>query len=85
MPARVEGTIADDASLPDAGVRLTIDVDHIAVDRDSLAMRGRLQMTVAGAIAFPRYATWRAGRRVAVPVTLRTLDVWRNPGSPSET
>jgi len=85
VPARVGGTIADDASWSDAGVRLTIDVDQIAVDRDSLAMRGRLQMTVAGAIAFPRYATWRAGRRVAVPVTLRTLDVWRNPGSPSET
>lgn len=85
LPARVQGTIAEDAAVSDAGVRLTIDVDRIAVDRDWLAITGRLQATVAGAIAFPRYAAWRAGRQVIVPVTLRTLDVWRNPGSPSET
>ena len=85
VPARVEGTIAEDASVSDAGVRLTIDVDRMMTDRDWLVMSGRLQVAVAGAIAFPRYAAWRAGRRVAAPVTLRTLDVWRNPGSPSET
>ena len=85
VPARVEGAIAEDASVSDAGVRLAIDVDRLAVDRDWLVMSGRLQVTVAGVIAFPRYAAWRAGRRVAVPVSLRTLDVWRNPGSPSET
>ncbi|HKV98970.1 MAG TPA: DNA internalization-related competence protein ComEC/Rec2 [Vicinamibacterales bacterium] len=84
-PVRVEGTIAEDASVADAGVRLTIDVERVAIDGDWLALPGRLQATVAGAIAFPRYASWRAGRRVIVPVALRTLDVWRNPGSPSET
>ena len=61
VPARVEGTIAEDASVSDAGVRLTIDVDRLAVDRDWLVMNGRLQVTVAGAIAFAR-ATQHGGQ-----------------------
>ena len=82
VPARVEGTIAEDASVSDAGVRLTIDVDRMMTDRDWLVMSGRLQVAVAGAIAFPRYAAWRAGRRVAAPVTLRTARRVAQPGKP---
>ena len=86
VPARVEGTIAEDASVSDAGVRLDDRRRPVGASiATGSSMSGRLQVTVAGAIAFPRYAAWRAGRRVAAPVTLRTLDVWRNPGSPSET
>ena len=84
-PVRVDGIIAEDAAPSDTGVRLTIDVRRVAADGEWLDLRGRVQVTVAGAIAYPRYAAWRAGRRVTAPVTLRTLEVWRNPGSASET
>jgi competence protein ComEC len=45
--------------------------------------RGRVQVLVAGSLAYPFVEEWTAGRRVEAPVMLRRLHVWRNPGGPS--
>ena len=84
-PVSVTGTLAEDASASDAGVRLAIEVDGIGIAGRRLDVAGRLQATVGGALSVAPQAGWRAGRRVTAPVLLRTLDEWRNPGSPSET
>jgi competence protein ComEC len=83
-PVRVVGTIAEDASVAAEDVRLVIDVDRIECDGRPYALRGRLQAGVAGSISRARAATWTAGRSIDTRVALRTLDVWRDPGSPSE-
>ncbi len=83
-PVRVAGTIAEDASMSTEDVRLTVDVRRIELDGRWFDVRGRLQAGVAGSISRARAAQWRAGRAVEAPVALRTLDVWRDPGSPGE-
>ncbi|MFI5177070.1 MAG: ComEC/Rec2 family competence protein [Vicinamibacterales bacterium] len=84
-PVALSGTLAEDAGVSDVGVRLVIDVERVELSGRSLDLRGRVQATVAGESSASQQTAWRAGRRVRAPVLLRTLDVWRNPGSPSET
>jgi ComEC/Rec2-related protein len=78
----VHGRLVDDASLSETGVRLLIDVRAIETDGRVTSRRGRVQATVAGALAAPRVGEWRAGRHIAAPVSLREPDVWRDPGAP---
>ena len=83
-PIRVIGTIAEDASVAAEDVRVVIDVERIEYDGRPYVLTGRLQAGVAGSISRPRAATWTKGRAIDAPVALRTLDVWRDPGSSSE-
>jgi competence protein ComEC len=84
-PVRLAGTLAEDAAVSDVGIRLAIDVDRVEMAGRQLDVSGRVQATVSGELSAGQHLAWRAGRRVSAPVLLRTLDVWRNPGGPSET
>ena len=48
------------------------------------ATRGGVRLSVAGDLAPPLMAQWRAGRTVRVPATLREPTVYRDPGVPDE-
>ncbi len=81
---RVEGTIAEDASVGDEGVRLAIDVTRLITGSGAVNVGGRLRATVSGGQAVSMLGRWTRGRAVNAPVYLRTLDIWRDPGSASE-
>lgn len=81
-PVMVDGTLVEDATVTDTGVRLVIDVGRIRLSGRWVDRAGCVQVTVAGTIAPARASSWRAGRHVRAPVLLRRPQVWRDPGSP---
>ncbi len=83
-PVRVQGRLLEDAAVGADGVRLAVSLERLETPEGLVATSGRAQLTVVGNLAFARAREWRAGRPIAAPATLRTLDVWRNPGSGSE-
>ena len=85
-PVLVEGLLVDDGSPNDAGGgRLRFDLDRLCEDGRWRSMAGRVQASVSGAMVPGAIDAWRAGRRIRAPVALRAFEIWRNPGSPTET
>ena len=81
VPVLVEGTLAADAGVAAAGVRLVIDATRIRTRAGWEPLTGRIQGNVAGEMAGPALAAWTRGRRVVAPVLLRRPQVWLNPGA----
>lgn len=71
---RATGILTSDAASTPAGVRLELRVDGLDV---RVVVGGRMGEEAAG--------QWTRGRAITAPIRLRTPDLVRNPGSPSET
>ena len=78
----VQGTLGEDASTSDIGVRLVIDVDRLRSAGEWRAIEGRIQAHVAGDLASQHVDDWSAGRPIEAPLLLRRPQRWRNPGAP---
>ncbi len=80
--AVVAGRLRADAAAGPNGVSLVIDVEVIRFDGQPQATRGGVLATVTGALALPRLADWRAGRRIRAPVQLRRVARYLDPDVP---
>ena len=87
----VEGVLREDAAPGAAGVSIALDVRSVEPcvigqgdGSRACGTRGGVRLSVAGDLALPLMAQWRAGRTVRVPATLREPTVYRDPGVPDE-
>ncbi len=82
--AVVEGTLRADAALLDSGVSLSVDVDTLGRPSRSAEgpIAGGVLLTVLGSSAFGQAESWRAGRHVRLPATLRRPSRYLDPGVP---
>lgn len=71
---RLTGILTSDAASTPAGVRLDLRIDGLD-----------LRVVVGGTMGTEAAGGWTRGRTITAPVRVRTPDLIRNPGSPSET
>ena len=82
--AHLTGTIRDDAAPAGYGIGLTLDVTRVARASGIADVRGGVHLTVAGALAPARAASWTAGRRISCDVLLHEPLDYHDPGVPSD-
>jgi competence protein ComEC len=81
--AIVSGLLRADAARSSAGVALAIDVDSIETRAGAAEIvAGGVQATVVGALTANSADSWRAGRRVRLPIQLRRPSRYLDPGVP---
>jgi len=80
VPVRIDGVLREDARLTASGVTLVVRV----TEAGGVPLDGGVRATVAGLMAAPASAAWRAGRRVAIVGTLREPLDYRDPGVASD-
>jgi competence protein ComEC len=80
--AIVSGVLKSDAAPGVTGVTLALDVEWIRVGTTARVVTGGVQATVVGALAANSIDTWRAGRRVRLPIQLRRPSRYLDPGVP---
>jgi competence protein ComEC len=81
-PVTIDGTLVEDATITDTGVRLLIGVVRVQDGGGWTDCAGTVQANVSGTLAAGRASAWRAGRRIRAPVLLRKPPTWRDPGAP---
>jgi competence protein ComEC len=79
-PVRLTGVLRDDATTTGTAVSLLLD----ATAADGEAVEGGVRVSVGGGLAPPAARAWRAGRTLALDVTLREPLDYRDPGVPSD-
>src|SRR5688500_14722304 len=79
-PVRVTAVLREDAARTAAAVTVTVDI----VSADERQVAGGARIAIAGTLAPLAAAELRAGRTVAMTVTLREPLDYRNPGVPSD-
>ena len=80
-PVTLVGQLRDDGADVGFGVLLTLDVNEASVgERRGVKLQGGVRLTVTGTATPGRIATWRAGRIIRLPVSLRRPIVFSNPG-----
>ncbi len=83
-PVFIAGRLSRDATVGDSGVRLEMGAVQVAINgRIASCPDLDVLVNVGGNMAAASMDQWTAGRRVRMPVRLRTPAVVRNPGSPS--
>jgi competence protein ComEC len=85
--AVVEGVLRADAAPGPSGVSLSLDVSRVAsldlsTTRACHSSCGGIVVSVGGELAAERVHSWRAGRRVRLPVTLHRAARYLDPGVP---
>jgi competence protein ComEC len=83
-PVTLTGRLSADASPADAGVRLAMHVEQIAIDGRSRRAAGGVLLTVAGETPSAVVDEWRRGRTVRLPAQLRRPSRYLNPGGGGE-
>lgn len=78
---KVEGRLRSDALTGPSGVTLDVLIDRLALDGSVRATSGGALISVGGQPASDRILQWRAGRRVALPATLRAPTKYLDPGA----
>ncbi len=78
----VEGRLMADAAPTAYGGSLTVAVDRIRHDGRWHPLEGVVRLSVSGELVADHITTWRNGRRIRVPVTLRQPARYANPGTP---
>jgi competence protein ComEC len=76
----VEGRLRTDALMGPSGVTLDLSVDRIELNGSRTPASGGALIGVGGQPDSDRILQWRAGRRVALPATLRTPTRYLDPG-----
>ena len=79
-PSVVEGTLREDAVLTSAGVSLVVDVERVS----GIPVTGGARLSVTGSLAPSFVESWRRGRRLRLPASLREPTVYKNPGIPND-
>ena len=86
----VEGLLREDAAPTAAGASLIVSVDRVE-GVDFLGCRLFVQpdtcgarLTIGGGLTLQHLDTWRAGRRIRVPATVRLPASYLNPGVPDD-
>jgi competence protein ComEC len=80
-PIATRFELVEDAAIIDDGVAMPVAVTAVRIDGTWQRIPGDLvRLTVSGAIAAPRLATWRAGRTATAPVTFRRPARYFNEG-----
>jgi competence protein ComEC len=84
--AVIEGTLRADATPGANSVSLTVDVTSVCGERSAgsrcVAVAGGVVVSVVGSLAAERADSWRAGRRVRLPVSLHRAARYLDPGVP---
>lgn len=83
-PLVIEGRLRGDAMPSELGASLTIDVERVRTPCGWVPTAGGVRLAVAGTLAMAALDSWREGRRIRVPATLRLPTAYRNPGAPDE-
>src|SRR5687768_15068290 len=76
----VEGRLRTDASKGPSGVTLDVLVDRIEVDGSMREASGGVLIGVGGELTSDSLQAWRAGRRLALPASLRAPTKYLNRG-----
>ena len=79
-PAQLTGVLRADAAAGPTGVSLVIDV----LTANGRPVDGGARVSIAGALAAPAAAAWRAGRTVTLAASLHAPVDYRDPGVPSD-
>jgi competence protein ComEC len=79
-PAWIRGVLREDAVPSPLGVSLTVDV----TTADGRPAAGGVRLSVAGVPSGDAISSWRTGRTVALPATLRLPAMYGDPGVPDE-
>jgi competence protein ComEC len=82
LVATVEGLLRTDASKGPSGVTLDLLITRVEVEGATQTVWGGALIGVGGALGTDQIPQWRAGRRVALPATLRKPTRYLNPGVP---
>ena len=77
----VEGHLRSDAVMGPSGVTLDVLIDRVELDGAVRATSGGALISVGGQPDSDRILQWRAGRRVALPATLRVPTNYLDPGA----
>jgi competence protein ComEC len=78
------GVLQADAAAAVSGVRLSLDVRHVRIDRRERPARGGVLLTVTGAAPPGLVEQWRGGRTLSLPAQLRRPSRYLNPGARDE-
>lgn len=78
--APVEGRLRRDAMTGPSGVTLDVWIDRIVIDGVAQATAGGALVSVGGVPEVERVRQWRAGRRIALPASLRLPAQYWNAG-----
>jgi len=80
-PVTLVGALTADAAQAESGVRLSIQVRQVVIDRQAHRGEGGVLLTVAGEAPPTLVEAWRRGRTVRLPAQLRRPSRYLNPGA----
>jgi competence protein ComEC len=76
----IDGRLQDDGAADEGGIQTRVAVARVRDASGWHRAPGRVQLHITGALGQAAVDTWRAGRRVEVPVTIRRPRMLLNPG-----
>ena len=80
----VEGRLVKDATLTDYGASLSIAAAQLHASGVTVAVTDGIRAAVGGQFVDDRLGTWTKHRRVRIPLTLRPVARYDNPGVPNQ-
>ncbi len=81
-PVEITARLSSDAVRLPSGVMLDLAVTSVMLDGQPAEVEGGVLITVGGVVPPERFAEWRGGRVVRLPVLLRRPARYLNPGVP---